>query len=48
MLENQSGEKILAERSDGAAEIFKLFGEWKSRKELSCRQLHLIALIKTV
>ena len=30
-LEKQSGEKILAGRSDGAPEILKLFGEWKSK-----------------
>ncbi|POS82393.1 hypothetical protein EPUL_005219, partial [Erysiphe pulchra] len=32
MFENQSGETILAGRSDGAAEILKIFGEWKSKK----------------
>lgn len=32
MLEKQSGEEILAGRSDGAPEILKLFGEWKSKR----------------
>ncbi|POS81931.1 hypothetical protein EPUL_006128, partial [Erysiphe pulchra] len=32
MLEKQSGEEILAGRSDNAPEIIKLFGEWKSKR----------------
>ncbi|KAI0992407.1 hypothetical protein K3495_g15778, partial [Podosphaera aphanis] len=32
VLEKQSGEEILAGRSDGAPEILKIFGEWKSKK----------------
>ncbi|KAI0990802.1 hypothetical protein K3495_g17385, partial [Podosphaera aphanis] len=32
VLERQSGEEILAGRSDGAPEILKLFGEWKSKR----------------
>ncbi|KAI1006165.1 hypothetical protein K3495_g2047 [Podosphaera aphanis] len=32
VLERQSGEEILAGRSDGAPEILKLFGVWKSKR----------------
>ncbi|KAI0996702.1 hypothetical protein K3495_g11482 [Podosphaera aphanis] len=32
VLERQSGEEIFAGRSDGAPEILKLFGEWKSKR----------------
>ncbi|POS85179.1 hypothetical protein EPUL_003992 [Erysiphe pulchra] len=38
ILEKQSGETILAGRSDGAAEILKLFGEWKLKRGIRAIQ----------